>query len=103
VPVVTYLSLNPPELTGTVVAGLRKGLSEAGFIDGRNVALEFRSADNQVDKLPELVADLVAGNRCHRAAAEPEQSHRAQQSGGTTHGPNPEPGRMLGRGNQSGP
>jgi putative ABC transport system substrate-binding protein len=58
-PAVAYLSVNPPELTGTTIAGLRKGLSEAGFVDGRNVALEFRSADNQVGKLPELVADLV--------------------------------------------
>jgi putative ABC transport system substrate-binding protein len=58
-PVVAYLSVNPPELGGTVIAGLRKGLTETGFIDGRNVVLEFRGADNQVEKLPELVADLV--------------------------------------------
>jgi hypothetical protein len=37
----------------------RDGLKEAGFIDGHNVAIEFRWAENKLDRLPELVADLV--------------------------------------------
>jgi putative tryptophan/tyrosine transport system substrate-binding protein len=40
-------------------ASLRQGLSEAGYIDGRDVRIEFRSADNQTARLPELAADLV--------------------------------------------
>ena len=41
------------------VTAFRKGLKEAGFIEGQNVAIEFRSAENQPDRLPALVADLL--------------------------------------------
>src|SRR5262249_40569061 len=41
------------------VSAFRDGLKEAGFIDGHNVAIEFRWAENELDRLPELVADLV--------------------------------------------
>ena len=41
------------------VTAFRKGLKEAGFIEGQNVAIEFRSAENQPDLLPALVADLL--------------------------------------------
>ena len=42
-----------------LVNGFRQGLKEAGFIDGQNVALEFRSADGHADRLPALVAELI--------------------------------------------
>jgi putative ABC transport system substrate-binding protein len=41
------------------VAAFRQGLKEAGFIEGQNVAIEYRSAENQPERLPALVADLV--------------------------------------------
>jgi putative ABC transport system substrate-binding protein len=39
--------------------GLRQGLKEAGFVEGQNLAIEYRWANNQLDRLPELVADLL--------------------------------------------
>src|SRR5258708_30268444 len=51
-----------PELSRGVVAAFRKGLGEAGFTEGRNVAVEFRFAYGDNARLPELMADLV-----HRA------------------------------------
>jgi ABC-type uncharacterized transport system substrate-binding protein len=59
IPVIGYLSHGSPEQTAALVAAFRKGLSETGFIEGRNVAIEYRYAYNETDRLPELAADLV--------------------------------------------
>jgi ABC-type uncharacterized transport system substrate-binding protein len=56
-PVVGYL--HPSSPNANYVAALRQGLGEAGFVEGRNVAIEFRWAYNQIHRLPELAADLV--------------------------------------------
>ena len=58
-PVVGYLHSSSPEPNVALVATFRKGLSEAGFVEGQNVAIEFRGAAGQLDRLPELAADLV--------------------------------------------
>ena len=58
-PVVGYLNLGMRESSEYLLTGFRKGLNETGFIEGRNVAVEYRFADGAEDRLPELAADLV--------------------------------------------
>jgi putative ABC transport system substrate-binding protein len=58
-PVVGYLHISTPVETGGAVVAFRNGLSEAGFVEGHNVAIEYRFAEFQVDRLPALAADLV--------------------------------------------
>src|SRR6516165_4898408 len=58
VPVVGYLAPGSPDTSAVSVAEFRKGLSETGFLEGRNVAIEFRFAPD-FDQMRELAADLV--------------------------------------------
>jgi putative tryptophan/tyrosine transport system substrate-binding protein len=58
-PVVGFLFNGSPEDGANTAAAFRKGLSESGFVEGRNVAIEYRWAHNENDRLPELAADLV--------------------------------------------
>jgi putative tryptophan/tyrosine transport system substrate-binding protein len=58
-PVVGYLGSETPERFTTRLRAFREGLSAAGFDEGRNVAIEFRWAGGQIDRLPALAADLV--------------------------------------------
>ena len=59
-PVIGFLSGQSPGTAGYLVTAFRKGLNEAGFIEGRNVAIEYRWAENRYDRLPALATDLVA-------------------------------------------
>ena len=59
IPVIGFLRSTPPEGAGHLLAGLHQGLSEAGFVEGRNIAIEYRWGDGHVDRLPALAADLV--------------------------------------------
>jgi putative tryptophan/tyrosine transport system substrate-binding protein len=58
-PVVGFLNTQSPEGVPHWVAAFRQGLKEAGFVEGQNVAVEYRWAQGQYDRLPELAADLV--------------------------------------------
>jgi putative ABC transport system substrate-binding protein len=58
-PVVGYFDPGLPEQRGDNTSAFRKGLSEAGFVEGRNVTIEFRFARNDPSRVPELMADLV--------------------------------------------
>jgi putative ABC transport system substrate-binding protein len=58
-PVVGYLDAGAPETSARFVAAFRKGLSEAGYAEGRNVAVEYRWAYNNSDRLPALASDLI--------------------------------------------
>src|SRR5262249_12262161 len=58
-PVVGILDLGVPEPNAPFAAAFRKGLSETGFVEGRNVTFEQRVALNDFSRLPELAADLV--------------------------------------------
>src|SRR5207247_5217166 len=63
-PVVGYLDFYAAEPTGIFLAAFRNGLSEAGYIEGHNVAIEYRYANNDKDRLPEPAAELIQ----HRVA-----------------------------------
>jgi hypothetical protein len=58
-PVIGFLGTGPPEVFFGSLRGFHRGLSEAGYVEGENVAIVYRFAENQTDRLPELAADLV--------------------------------------------
>ena len=58
-PVIGYLSSRTPKTDAPLLVGFRRGLSEAGYVEGKNVTIEFRWGGGQYDSLPELAADLV--------------------------------------------
>ena len=61
-PVIGFLRSTPAAPFAHLLAALRQGLSDEGFVEGRNVAIEQRHADNQLEHLPVLATDLVRGN-----------------------------------------
>jgi ABC-type uncharacterized transport system substrate-binding protein len=58
-PVVGFLNAASPDTNTDRVRAFRQGLKEVGFIEGENVAVEYRWAENQFDRLPTLAAELV--------------------------------------------
>src|SRR5215831_15527771 len=58
-PVIGFLYAGSPEPIAPLLAAFRKGLTETGYVEGQNVAIECRWARNETGRLPELAADLV--------------------------------------------
>ena len=58
-PVIGFLGSQSADPSANLVAALRRGLSEIGFIESRNVAIEYRWAEGRYDRLPALAAELV--------------------------------------------
>ena len=58
-PVIGVLHPQSPEPYAEQMRGFRQGLKDAGFVDGENLTIEYRWADNQIERLPTLAAELV--------------------------------------------
>jgi putative tryptophan/tyrosine transport system substrate-binding protein len=58
-PVIGFLDPTSPDTFAHRLLGFRQGLKETGYVEGENVAIAYRFAENQVDRLPELAGDLV--------------------------------------------
>lgn len=58
-PVIGFLNPGPVVPGGPFVTAFRQGLNESGYVEGQNVAIEYRGAENNYDRLPALAADLV--------------------------------------------
>jgi putative ABC transport system substrate-binding protein len=60
-PVVGWLNGASPDGYAPYVAAFRQGLQQAGYVEGRNVAIEYRWAEGHYDRLTEQAADLMSG------------------------------------------
>ena len=58
-PVIGFLHPSSPEAAANSLTAFRRGLQESGYVEGNNVAIEYRWAENRIDRLPEMAADLV--------------------------------------------
>src|SRR5712664_708165 len=59
-PVIGFMSARAPEDSAYLLEAFRRGLKEGGFVEGQNVAIEFRWADGDYSRLPAIAADLVS-------------------------------------------
>jgi len=80
VPVVGFLSSRSADDSARVVDAFRRGLAETGYVDGRNVAIEFRWAQGQFDRLPTLAAELASRPVAVLAALGGHQTVRAAKA-----------------------
>jgi putative ABC transport system substrate-binding protein len=83
-PVVGYLDPGTRESNADVVTAFRKGLSETGYVEGQNVAIEYRWAEGQYDRLAALAADLVRRQVAVIAATNGIPASKAAKTATTT-------------------
>jgi putative ABC transport system substrate-binding protein len=62
-PLVAFINGASPDGYAPMVAAFRQGLKEAGFVEGQNVAVEYRRADGQYDRVPVMALELLAGRQ----------------------------------------
>ena len=82
-PVVGFLSSLPPEASTERLRGFRQGLRDGGYAEGENVAIEYRWAENQYDRLPNLAAELARRRVAVIFAAGPSASLAAKAEAST--------------------
>jgi putative tryptophan/tyrosine transport system substrate-binding protein len=58
-PVIGFLNSQSPDVFADRLRGFHRGLKESGFVEGENVSIDYRWAENEVDRLPGLAAELV--------------------------------------------
>ena len=89
-PVIGFLSTRSLKDSGKIVAAFGAGLNETGFIIGKTVSVEYRFADGELNRLPELAADLVnkkvtiiaaVGGVQFAAVGAQDESHRLAAAG----------------------
>src|SRR5262245_35390584 len=83
-PVVGFLNSGSPGVFGHFVSAFRQGLGEAGYVEHRNVGIEYRWAEGQVDRLPELVRELVRAQVAVICAGGPPSALAAKAATTTT-------------------
>src|ERR1700686_4591989 len=83
-PVIGFVRITTPEDSAPFVAAFRRGLGESGYVEGQNVAIEYRYALNQVDRLPSLMAELIGRGVAVLVAKGGTISARAAKAATTT-------------------
>jgi hypothetical protein len=83
VPVIGYIGAGKLDATSEVLRAFHRGLSETGYVEGKNVAVEYRWAEDRLDRLPALAADLVHRKVAVIFAASPRSALAAKTATGT--------------------